>query len=169
MTVLPILTYPDRFLTRPVQPVTKINDGLQEAIENMAETMYDASGVGLAAIQAGIDKSVIVYDPEADAQQRSFRVIINPRIVESHGSVVSEEEGCLSVPEMRCDIRRAERIIVEGLDRNGTSIRFESDGMEAIILQHEIDHLCGRLILDHISALKRQMYKRKRLKTVKNE
>lgn len=169
MAILEILTYPDNFLLQPVKPVSKITDDLQETIENMAETMYDAPGVGLAAIQAGIDQSLIVYDPDSDTVQRNFQVLINPRILEYHGSIVSEEEGCLSVPDMRCDINRAERIIVEGLDRDGNPLKFEAEGVPAIILQHEIDHLNGILILDRISTLKRQIYKRKRQKILKNE
>lgn len=169
MAVLPILTYPDPFLARPVKTVTEITDEVQEIIENMAETMYDAPGVGLAAIQAGIDKRIIVYDPDADSQKRDYQVLINPCVLEYHGSTISEEEGCLSVPEMRCDIPRAQRIVVEGLDREGNSLRFETEGIPAIILQHEIDHLNGVLILDRISTLKRQIYKRKCQKKLKNE
>lgn len=169
MAVLPILTYPDPFLLKPVKTVTEITDEVQEIIENMAETMYDAPGVGLAAIQAGVDKRIIVYDPDADCQKRDFQVLINPCILEYHGSKVSEEEGCLSVPDMRCDINRAERVVVEGLDREGNSLRFEAEGIPAIILQHEIDHLNGVLILDRISTLKRQIYKRKCQKMLKNE
>ncbi len=169
MAVLPILTYPDPFLAKPVKTVTEITDEVQEIIENMAETMYVAPGVGLAAIQAGIDKRIIVYDPDSDSLKRDFQVLINPCILEYHGSTISEEEGCLSVPDMRCDIKRAERIIVEGLDREGNSLQFEAEGIPAIILQHEIDHLNGVLILDRISTLKRQIYKRKCQKNRKNE
>ncbi len=169
MAVLPILTYPDNFLIRPARPVDEITDELQTIIENMAETMYQAPGVGLAAIQVGIDKRLIVYDPDADPVRGEYSVIINPCILEKHGSIVSEEEGCLSVPEMRCDIERAERIVVEGLDRLGNPVKFDADGTESIILQHEIDHLNGTLILDRISSLKRQIYKRKRQKLIKNE
>lgn len=169
MALLPILTYPDSFLTRPVKPVSEITDELQDLIENMAETMYDAPGVGLAAIQAGIDKQIIVYDPDSDTQNRNFYVLINPRIIESYGSFVSENEGCLSVPDLRCDVKRAERIIVDGLDREGNVLKLEAEGVDAIILQHEIDHLNGILFLDRISSLKRQIYKRKREKLLKNE
>lgn len=169
MAILPILTYPDAFLLQSVKPVAEVNDALQEIIENMAETMYDAPGVGLAAIQAGIDKSIVVYDPDADPVRRDFQVLINPCIIEFHGSTISEEEGCLSVPDLRCDIKRAEHIIVEGLDRFGNPLKFEADGIASIILQHEIDHLNGVLILERISALKRQIYKRKRQKLLKNE
>ncbi len=169
MTILSILAYPDSFLMKPVKPVTRISDDLQKIIEDMAETMYDAPGVGLAAIQAGIDKRIIVYDPESDSLQRDFQVLINPCILEYHGSQVSEGEGCLSVPDLRCDVSRAERIIVEGLDRDGNAVKFEAEGIASIILQHEIDHLNGVLFLEHISPLKRQIYKRKRQKMIKNE
>jgi peptide deformylase len=168
MAILPIVTYPDEFLLKPVKPVAEINDDLQEVIENMAETMYDAPGVGLAAIQVGIDQAIVVYDPDADPVRRQFQVLINPRILEFHGSIISEEEGCLSVPELRCDITRADRVVVEGLDRSGNPVKFEAEGISAIILQHEIDHLNGILILERISALKRQIYKRKRQKQLKN-
>lgn len=169
MAILPILTYPDPLLARKVKRVSEITDDLQTIIEDMAETMYDAPGVGLAANQVGIDKRIVVYDPDADSVQREFQVLINPRIIEYHGSMISEEEGCLSVPDMRCDIRRAERIVVEGQDRDGNPLKFEVEGIPAVILQHEIDHLNGVLILERISTLKRQIYKRKRQKMLKNE
>lgn len=169
MAILPILTYPDPLLARKIKPVSEITDDLQRIIEDMAETMYDAPGVGLAANQVGIDKRIVVYDPDADSVQRQFQVLINPRIIEYHGSMISEEEGCLSVPDMRCDIRRAERIVVEGQDRDGNPLKFEVEGIPAVILQHEIDHLNGVLILERISTLKRQIYKRKRQKMLKNE
>lgn len=169
MTILKILTYPDTFLKNPVKPVSKFDDRLQELIQNMAETMYEAPGVGLAAIQAGIDKQIVVYDPDSDPVKNSFQVLINPRIVEYQGVRISENEGCLSVPDFRCDVKRAERIIVEGLDRDGKPVKFEVEDMPAVILQHEIDHLNGILFIDRISPLKRQIYRRKRLKALKNE
>ncbi len=169
MAIMKILAYPDQFLREPVKPVDKIDDPLQEIIEDMADTMYDAPGVGLAAIQAGIDRSIIVYDAEADLEARKFEVLINPKIIEYHGVTISENEGCLSVPDFRCDVRRAERIIVEGLDRDGKHMKFEVEGTPAVILQHEIDHLNGILFIDRVSALKRQIYKRKRQKMLKSE
>ena len=167
MAILEILTYPDPFLKKPTLPVTDFDDRLQKMIEDMAETMYVAPGVGLAANQAGFDKSVIVYDPEPD-ENRSFQVLVNPVILEMRGEVNSENEGCLSVPDYRTDVRRAEWLRVEGFDRFGTPLKFETDGFLAIILQHEIDHLNGILFIDRISALKRSMYKRKVMKQLKN-
>jgi len=169
MTLLNILTYPDLFLRQPTKPVTDIDDRIQAIIEDMAEIMYDAPGVGLAAIQAGIDKSIIVYDPEADDQKRDFQVLINPEIVFAEGEMVSENEGCLSVPDFRADVKRSERVIAEALDRHGKPVKIEAEGLLSVILQHEIDHLRGILFIDRISALKRQLYKKKRKKALKSE
>ena len=169
MTLLNILTYPDPFLRQPTQPVTDMDDEIQTIIEDMAETMYEAPGVGLAAIQAGINKSIIVYDPEADAQKRNFQVLINPEIVFAEGEMISENEGCLSVPDFRADVKRSERVTVEGLDRNGNQVKMNAEGLLSVILQHEIDHLKGILFIDRISALKRQLYKKKRMKALKSE
>jgi len=169
MTLLNILTYPDPFLRQPTKPVADIDDEIQTIIEDMAETMYEAPGVGLAAIQAGINKSIIVYDPEADAQKRNFQVLINPEIVFAEGEMISENEGCLSVPDFRADVKRSERVTVEGLDRNGNQVKMNAEGLLSVILQHEIDHLKGILFIDRISALKRQLYKKKRMKALKSE
>ncbi len=169
MTILKILTYPDPFLREPTKAVTKIDDQVMMIIEDMAETMYKAQGVGLAAIQAGFDKSIILYDPAPDAEKRDFHVLINPEIVFSEGEMISENEGCLSVPDFRADVKRSERVIVEALDRNGKPLKFEAEGLLSVIMQHEIDHLKGVLFIDRISALKRQLYKKKRKKALKSE
>ena len=129
--------------------------------------MYDAPGLGLAAIQVGVDKQMLVYDVTPNDQSRRLHVLINPKIVSSEGLVLSENEGCLSVPDYRANVKRAARILVEGLDRDGNPQRIEADGLLAIVLQHEIDHLNGTLFIDHISALKRQMYERKIKKLMK--
>ena len=161
MPILKILTYPDEFLRYHAKPVEKINDTIQEMIENMSDTMYQAPGVGLAAVQAGIDKSIIVFDHEADLVKKKFQVLINPEIVIAQGEMISENEGCLSVPDLRSDVKRYESIVVKGLDRFGNKAEIEADGILSVILQHEIDHLNGVLFLDRISALKRQLYKNK--------
>jgi peptide deformylase len=165
--ILEILTYPDDFLRQPTKPVEVVDEGIREIIENMADTMYEAPGVGLAAIQAGIDKSIIVYDPAADADKRAYQVLINPEIVSYEGETVSENEGCLSVPDYRSDVRRAETVVVEGLDRQGKPVRIEGEGILSVILQHEIDHLRGILFIDRISPLKRELYKKRRKKALK--
>jgi peptide deformylase len=127
----------------------------------MAETMYMAPGIGLASIQVGWDRSVLVYDVTARDERRGLHVLINPRIVSSEGQIISDNEGCLSVPDFRADVKRAERILVEGFDRDGNPLRVEAEGVQAIVLQHEIDHLNGRLFIDRISPLKRELYKRR--------
>ncbi len=165
--VLEILTYPNEFLRQPTKPVETIDNDIQGIIENMADTMYQAPGVGLAAIQAGIDKSIIIYDPDADAEKRDYNALLNPKIVSSSGETISENEGCLSVPDLRSDVKRAETVVVEGLDREGNPVKIDADGLLSVILQHEIDHLNGILFLDRISALKRELYKKKRKKALK--
>lgn len=167
---LTILAYPDPFLLQPTAPVTNVDGVLQETIERMGAIMYEAPGVGLAAIQVGLNQSFLVYDVvHSSGEGRQLEVLVNPRIVEMEGSVVSEQEGCLSVPDYRSDVKRAGRILVEGFDRNGEPLRFEADGFKAVVLQHEIDHLNGRLFIDRISRLKRQIYKRKRQKQLREQ
>lgn len=164
VSILDILTYPNRFLMKPTRPVENIDGDLQDKIKNMAETMYAAPGVGLAAIQVGLDQSFIVFDAQTEEKNGVYRVLINPKIVERHGEVISEDEGCLSVPGFRSNVKRAQSILVEGLDEDGSPLSFEADGFLAIVLQHEIDHLQGKLFIDRISALKRQLYKKRVLK-----
>jgi peptide deformylase len=161
MAILRIITYPDPFLKKKTKPVEDINDDVQKLIEDMADTMYEAPGVGLAAIQVGEDRSIIVFDPEADKENRPYQVLINPEIVSTEGEFLSENEGCLSVPEFRSDVKRAEFTVVTGLDRNGNPVRMEAHGLLSVILQHEIDHLNGILFIERISSLKRGIYKRK--------
>jgi peptide deformylase len=141
--------------------IENIDGKLQEQIKNMAETMYAAPGVGLAATQVGFDGSLIVFDPETEKKNGLYRVLINPKIVDSHGEILSEDEGCLSVPGFRSNVRRARQVLVEGLDRDGNPVSIEADGFQAILLQHEIDHLQGKLFIDRISALKRNLYKKR--------
>ena len=167
MTVLDILTYPDKILQTQTTPVENIDGALQEIIDKMAATMYAAPGVGLAAPQVGISQSFLIYDIAPKEDGRDLHALINPRIIESEGEIVSENEGCLSVPDFRADVKRAERVLVEGVDRDGNPLRFEAEGMPAIVIQHELDHLNGTLFIDHISALKRNLYKRRVKKEMK--
>jgi peptide deformylase len=161
MSQLRILTYPDTFLLKPTEPLKNIDGQVQQMIDSMADTMYAAPGVGLASIQVGWDKSILIYDIAPRDDRRDLHVLINPRIVESEGEMISENEGCLSVPDYRSDVKRAERILVDGIDREGKSVRLEAEGLHAIVLQHEIDHLTGKLFIDRISSLKRELYKRR--------
>ena len=160
MSTLNIVTYPDKFLRRSAAPVKDIAGTIQKIIENMGYTMYKSNGVGLAAIQVGFDNSLIVYDISQGEGKRSLQVLINPKIIESHGRITSEKEGCLSVPDLRADVKRAESVLVEGFDRDGNPKRIDAEGHLAIVLQHEIDHLNGILFLDHLSVLKKELYKK---------
>ncbi|RJQ68471.1 MAG: peptide deformylase [Desulfobacteraceae bacterium] len=169
MSPLEILTFPEEFLRNPVRPVEQIDGVLQTVIDRMAETMYQAPGVGLAAIQVGLDKSLLVYDITSKENGRDLHVLINPRIIAQEGQIISENEGCLSVPDFRADVQRFAHILVEGLDRDGKPLRFEAEGFPAVVLQHEIDHLNGILFLDRISALKRQLYTRRVKKQLKHQ
>jgi len=161
MSKLDILTYPDKTLSQPTTPLDNIDGKVQEMIDGMANTMYEAPGIGLAAIQIGWDKSVLVYDISPREESRALQVLVNPKIITQEGQIISENEGCLSVPDFRADVKRSEFISVEGHDREGNPIRLDAEGMLAIVLQHEIDHLNGTLFIERISSLKRQMYKRR--------
>ncbi len=161
MSILEVLTYPDRFLAQPTKAVENIDGKIQKIIDNMAETMYNAPGAGLAAIQVGFDKSIIVFDSLPGETEKSLQVLLNPKIIEKEGEIISENEGCLSVPEFRSDVKRSSLALVEGFDRDGKPLRFEVEGYLAIVLQHEIDHLNGILFIDRISSLKRELYKRR--------
>ena len=169
MAVLEIVKYPDPFLRQPTKPVERIDDAIQRLIDDMADTMYDEPGVGLAAIQVGSDRSIIVYDVAPRDEERCLNVLINPEIVARDGSLVSESEGCLSVPDFRADVKRYASVRVTGLDREGNPVEIDAEGFPAVVLQHEIDHLNGILFIDRISALKREMYKRRVKKQMKSK
>ena len=165
--MLDILTYPNNFLGKPTEPLKNIDGRVQEMIDKMAATMYDAPGIGLAAIQVGWDKSLLIYDIAPRDESRDLHVLINPQIVTHEGEIISENEGCLSVPDFRADVKRSANITVEGHDREGEPVRMDAEGLLAIVLQHEIDHLNGTLFIERISSLKRQMYKRRIKKQLK--
>ncbi len=167
--MLKILSYPDPGLRQPTQELDRIDGDVQKMINQMAVTMYDAPGIGLAAIQVGWNKSLLIYDIAAPEEGRSLNVLINPRIVQQEGEILSENEGCLSVPEFRADVKRFASILVEGVDREGRPLRLEAHGTLAIVLQHEIDHLKGKLLIDHISALKKQLYTRRIKKKLRSQ
>ena len=169
MPILKILTYPDHTLRRPTNELDNIDGDVQKMIDQMASTMYDAPGVGLAAIQVGWDKSVLIFDISSSDQNRSLQVLINPRIIDQEGEIISENEGCLSVPEFKADVKRYASILVQGVDREGRPLELEAQGMLAIILQHETDHLKGKLFIDHVSALKRQLYTRRMKKKLRSK
>lgn len=169
MGTLKILTYPDKFLRQTAEPVKNIDGAIQKIIDDMAATMYQAPGVGLAAIQVGHDKSILIYDVSTDKDRRSLQVLINPRIISSEGEMLSENEGCLSVPDFRANVKRAAFLLVEGVDRDGNPAQIEAEGLLSVVLQHEIDHLNGTLFIDRISPLKRALYKKRIKKLLKKK
>jgi peptide deformylase len=155
-----ILTYPDPELKKKSVPVTVINDKLVELVRDMAETMYDAPGVGLAAPQIGVHQRVIVIDVAGKDEAPELIVAINPVIIHADGESY-EEEGCLSVPKYSANVRRHARVVVKYLNLQGEEITCKADELLAIAFQHEIDHLDGILFVDHISPLKRDIFRRK--------
>ncbi len=162
--VLKIRTYPDPVLRGKAKEVTNFNGALQRLIDNMIETMYAAPGIGLAANQVGVLQQILVVDINA-RQQAEYPLIalINPRIITAEGKAEGEE-GCLSLPGFNAVIERAEQVFVKGLDREGKPVDIEATGLLAVALQHEIDHLMGKTILDKASPLKRSLYKKRALK-----
>ncbi|HEY3488084.1 MAG TPA: peptide deformylase [Gammaproteobacteria bacterium] len=158
MAILDILHFPDERLRQVCRPVEIFDVGLQTLIDDMFETMYAAPGIGLAAIQVNVHKRVLVADISED---RSGAIcLINPEIIGAEG-IEEMDEGCLSVPGFFETVRRAERIRVKALDRKGESIQLEADGLLAVCIQHEIDHLNGKLFVDYISPLKRGRIRKK--------
>ncbi|MGE4553749.1 MAG: peptide deformylase [Desulfovibrionaceae bacterium] len=158
--LLDILTYPDPTLAQKCRAVEAITPELAELAENMVETMYIKDGVGLAAPQVGRDERLIVLDRTGPKERKELYVLFNPEIVEREGET-SYEEGCLSCPGLTAKTQRSERVTVTGLDREGQAVTVQAEGLLAIILQHEIDHLDGVTIVDHLSRLKRLMYEKK--------
>jgi len=158
MSKLTILEYPDPRLRNKAQPVTVFDPALQALIDDMFQTMYDAPGIGLAATQVNVHKQLLVLDVSED--KSAPLVLINPKIAGQEGSQVYQE-GCLSVPGIYADVERADRITVEALDRHGKPLNFAADGLLAVCIQHEMDHLIGKLFVDYLSPLKRELVRRK--------
>lgn len=155
-----ILTYPDKRLREPGQEVEQFDEALDALIDDMAETMYAAPGVGLAAPQIGISKRLFIIDVATDEDEPSdLRVFINPEIVAKEGETTFNE-GCLSFPGAREDVDRAERVTVRALDKDGKPFELEAEGLLAIAIQHENDHLDGKLMIDHLSILRRRVLHR---------
>jgi peptide deformylase len=166
MAVLPIRKLPDAILREQAREVTEINKELQNLINDMAETMYAAPGLGLAANQVGALHRLIVFDVAyRDGGARDLKVIINPCITHAEGEL-TQEEGCLSVAEFSAEVRRHARVTVKGLDRKGKPVSITGEGLLAVVLQHELDHLDGILFIDRISRLKRSIYLRRLKKQV---
>ncbi|MEE9422517.1 MAG: peptide deformylase [Gammaproteobacteria bacterium] len=158
MAILNILYFPDPRLRKVAKPVERVDDALRTLIDDMFETMYDAPGIGLAATQVNIHKRLIVIDISEEKDQPV--VLINPELIEKDG-IEEMEEGCLSVPGVFESVQRAEHIKVRALDRQGEAIELSVDGLLAICIQHEIDHLDGKLFVDYLSQLKRTRIRKK--------
>jgi peptide deformylase len=158
--MMKIYTYPDPVLRTVSRQVENIDEKTQKLIDSMGDTMYEAPGIGLAAIQVGVPIRLLVYDVSPRTENQKLSVLINPEIVLAEDKVVYEE-ACLSVVEFSADVERYAKIKVRGVDRRGNPVDIEAEGLKAICLQHEIDHLNGVLYIDHISSLKRSIYKRK--------
>lgn len=158
MAILNILHFPDSRLRSIAKPVTRVDDDVRKLVDDMLETMYEAPGIGLAAIQVNDPRRVIVIDTTEDRSQPL--ALINPEIIEKDG-VEEMDEGCLSVPGIYETVRRAERIRVRAQDRDGEAFELAADGLLAVCIQHEIDHLDGKLFVDYLSNLKRQRIRKK--------
>jgi peptide deformylase len=165
---LKICTYPDPVLRKVSSPIVNIDEKMQQLIDSMTETMYAAPGIGLAAIQVGAPVRLIVYDVCSGEGERNPCTLINPEITLAEGRIVYSE-ACLSVVEYSADVERHSHIKVRGVDRHGKPLDIEVEGLEAVCLQHEIDHLNGKLFIDHISSLKRSLYKKKLSKMMENQ
>jgi peptide deformylase len=167
MTVRPILTAPDPRLQALSTDVEKVDSEIRKLVDDMAESMYAADGIGLAAVQIGVPKRVIVMDLDQKEGKKNPRAFINPKIIWASEEMAVFEEGCLSVPEIWDDVERPARIKAEYLDLDGKKVELEADGMLATCLQHEMDHLNGVLFIDHLSRLKRSMAIKKLTKAKK--
>ena len=164
MAILPILTAPDPRLKVRSAPVERVDAELRRLMDDMLETMYDAPGIGLAAVQVGVPKQVIVMDIAREGETAEPRCFVNPRIVAASEEMRIAEEGCLSLPEQFADVERPARVTVEYLDYDGAAKTLDADGLLAVCLQHEMDHLTGVLFVDHISKIKRDIILRKLIK-----
>jgi peptide deformylase len=153
MAIREILHYPDPRLRKVAQPVEVFDDSIRTLVKDMAETMYSAPGIGLAATQVNVHQRVIVIDITPD--KSDLRVFINPELTDLHGETVTEE-GCLSVPGIYDNVQRAERVHIKAMDENGKPFDMEADDLLAVCIQHEIDHLDGKVFVDYLSPLKQQ-------------
>jgi peptide deformylase len=158
MSKLTILEFPDPRLRTKAQPVTVFDAALKQLAADMLETMYEAPGIGLAATQVNVHRQLLVLDVSEEKNQPM--ILVNPKILASEGSQ-TYQEGCLSVPGIFADVERADRIRVEAQDAEGNALSFDADGLLAVCIQHEMDHLAGKLFVDYLSPLKRELVKKK--------
>ncbi|MDR6127266.1 peptide deformylase [Sphingomonas sp. SORGH_AS802] len=173
MSVLPIVEIPDPRLRLVSKPVDEVDDGVRQFVADMFDTMYAANGIGLAAIQVGVDQRILVIDLQAEEDEegkpiRAPKAYINPEILSASDELSTYNEGCLSIPDQYAEVRRPARCRVRWLDETGASHEEELDGLLATCMQHEIDHLNGVLFIDHVSRLKRDMLLKKLAKQRRN-
>ena len=166
MAKLPILEFPDPRLRTVAKPVEQVDDALRNLVDDMFETMYAAPGIGLAATQVDVHVRLLVLDVSEDKSRPM--VFINPEILSADGHQVYQE-GCLSVPGIYADVKRANQIRVRALDRNGEVFELDADGLLAVCIQHEMDHLAGKVFVDYLSPLKREQVKKKLAKQQRSE
>ncbi len=159
MAILEILEYPDKRLRTIAKPVTEVTDKIRKVIDDMFETMYEAPGIGLAATQVNVHQRIVTMDLSEDKDEPL--VFINPEVTVLEGELESMQEGCLSVPGFYEDVTRVEHCLVKALDRDGKEFELEARGLLAVCIQHELDHLEGKLMVDYLSPLKRNRIKSK--------
>lgn len=164
MALLDVLRFPDKRLRTKAAPIEEVNEEVKRILDDMLETMYHAPGIGLAATQVNIHRQIVVIDISEEKNQPIF--LINPVITHKEGEEVSEE-GCLSVPAYYAEVTRAESVTVKTLNREGKEIEIEADGLLAVCIQHELDHLQGKLFVDYLSPLKQQRLQKKFTKIAK--
>jgi peptide deformylase len=169
MAVLDIITAPDPRLKEVSKPVARVDDGLRRLMDDMLETMYAAPGIGLAAIQVGVPKQVIVMDLARDDEDPAPRYFVNPELLWVSDELATYEEGCLSVPEFYEDVARPARCRIRYIDYQGEIREQDCEGLLATCIQHEMDHLKGVLFIDHLSKLKRSMMLKKLVKAKKSQ
>jgi peptide deformylase len=157
MTIKPLIILPDPLLRQVSAPIERVDAELEQLIDDMLETMYEAPGIGLAAIQVGVPRRLLVIDLAKEGEEPAPLVFINPEILKSSDERSVYEEGCLSIPDYYAEVERPAAITVKSIGRDGKEQMTEADGLLATCLQHEIDHLNGVLFIDHISRLKREM------------
>ncbi len=167
MAMLPILRFPDPRLHTVAAPVAEVDDAMRRLIDDMFETMYDAEGVGLAATQVDVHKRLIVMDTSEKRDQPV--VLINPELVKMSDEMSMGEEGCLSVPTIYDEVPRHARVTVRALDRNGQTFEMDAEGLTAVCVQHEMDHLMGKVFVEYLSPLKRERIKTKMIKKTRDE
>jgi peptide deformylase len=168
MSIRKIITYPHPVLRQKAECITVFDEELQTLIRDMAETMYNAPGVGLAANQIGVPRRLVVVDRSTGEHERAYLALINPEITAGEGSVV-DEEGCLSVIECYAKVKRFYKIHVTAQDMEGNPLEFDAEDRFARIIQHEVDHLLGTLFIDRLSSLKRALYKKKLKKILQEQ